>query len=211
MCFMRKIVFTLKWLTALLLIAFANQVFSQENNQGELIGFENNDFIIVLPKATQFIQKAEQVEEQGKKMNAYLFEPDTEATKNETPMKKNVLSSDPYLYASVVILPREVKDNEAINAQRLFIGIANAGNKEAMGLKVDPKDFYHIQQFSKKIWLNKRNFQTYEFVSDKGKIAYYTFMTKDKLYFFQAYYLAGKEAQFNDEMLRRSLDTLVLK
>ncbi len=208
---MRKIVFTLKWLTVLLLITFANQIFSKDSNQDELIGFENSDFIIVLPKATQFIQKAEQVEEQGKKMNAYLFEPDTEASKNETPMKKNVLSADPYLYASVVILPRKVTDNEAINAQRLFIGIANAGNREAMGLKVDAKDFYHVHQFSKKIQLNKRDFQTYEFVSDKGKIAYYTFMTNDKLYFFQAYYLAGKETQFNDEMLRRALDTLVLK
>lgn len=208
---MRKIVFTLKWLTVLLLITFANQIFSKDSNQDELIGFENSDFIIVLPKATQFIQKAEQVEEQGKKMNAYLFEPDTEASKNETPMKKNVLSADPYLYASVVILPRKVTDNEAINAQRLFIGIANAGNREAMGLKVDAKDFYHVHQFSKKIQLNKRDFQTYEFVSDKGKIAYYTFMTNDKLYFFQAYYLSGKETQFNDEMLRRALDTLVLK
>ena len=173
--------------------------------------YQNPNFSISLPTASHFVQKQEVTKQYGKLTNVYLYEEDIAATKNDVPMRKTILSNNPYFFAVVVPLPREVKPNEMVNVQRLFISIANGGNKQGLGLKVAEKDFLHVHQNAKEIILNGRAFQTYEIAYPKISIVYYTFIVNKQLYFFQASFLPGKQTILNNTIIQNALATLVIK
>lgn len=200
--------FVKRSLICLILTLLTHVVYAASVND-QFTHFTIDDFIISLPK--DFIQKTEQTIEFGKPMNAYLFEPAVYAKSSDTPLTKHLTSKTPFLFLMVVPLPRELKSNEIVNAQRMYIAMLNAATRQAYGFKVEQNDFINVHLYAKEIDLNDRKIQTYTFNVYQGTMAYYTFIENNKLYAFQTLFIYEKSQLLNENIVKRALRTLTIK
>jgi hypothetical protein len=177
------------------------------------VKMDNKDFSFMIPSSTQFIQKKEIISGSSSAVSAdtYFYETAAQAANASAMAQNNSFPVDNFIY--VIVSPfTKVFTTEAarVKSQRAFIAFLVGSNQ--LGFTVPPKGYYeNIEKNITDITLNGQLFQTYTLVLPNKTISYYAIIINNRMYSFQGFFFNASKSSFNDELLKESLKTLLIK
>jgi hypothetical protein len=170
--------------------------------------YTNSLFSLALPKSLHFIQRKKDDFNTGKLVDSFLFERQNSHAASNIALHPSI-AQKPYLLATVIPMPNTITSSSLADAQRSFLTMVNANNRQSQGLSNPAGYFEKTNQAIKPLTLGKQLFMHYETSIGKYTLDYYTLVKNHKLYFFQAYYMK-EHPQLSKKIIQASLSSIQL-